>query len=92
MNDVFLVPPCRKPCYPGCGGGANAILDGCSRSLKFGFRFHSPSLWAMLAVQILTKVFRFSSTKSFEPEPKLSDVGAEVTDLRCLELESEPQP
>jgi len=36
-----------------CGVGAQAILDGWSRSLKFGSQFHGPSSWSKRVVQII---------------------------------------
>ena len=67
-------------CDQGCGAGAQAVLDDCgpqtftlwswSRNRKFGFRFHSHSLWGKPVVQIIQQ---FSVVQIIiEPESKTS--------------------
>ena len=48
----------------GCGSGAQAILDGWSRSQKFGFPFHRHSLSGKRVINI-TMIFGFQWTKLF---------------------------
>jgi len=66
----------------GCGATAQAILDGWSRSLKFGFRFHRRSLWGKRVLQIIQWFLVFggpivlepqTNTSMLEPQPKKLD-------------------
>ena len=50
--------------------GAQAILDVCSRSLKFGFPFHIHSLWSKRVVQIIQLVVVFNAFNVLEPDPE----------------------
>jgi len=66
---------------------SNFRLWGRNRSLKFGFRFHSLNLWSKQVVQRI-RFFTFQWTKSLRiRSQKLSNVGGEAINFRCLEPE-----
>jgi len=58
----------------GCGGGAGAILDAWSRSLKFGFRFHRGSFLGKRLMQIMQYFYHFLDQIVLEPESKSSRI------------------
>ena len=54
-----------------------------SRSLNFGFRFHSHSLCGKRVVQIIIRFWVFNAANYFRPRAK---------NFRCVELEPEMEP
>jgi len=60
--------------------GAQVILDGWGRSLKFGFQFHRYKLWNKRIIQIIQVFSCFLDQIVLEPEPKMLD--AEIQTLK----------
>jgi len=70
--------------------GAQVVLDGWGRSLKFGFRFYRYQLWNMRIIQIIQVFILIFWTKLFwSQSQKLVEVGVGAKKFRCPEPEPE---